>query len=392
MKITYLCDLPLLAQDAPSLHILEICKNLEIQNHDVTLFAPNIVKFSPHTKFKIIYLPAPFRQITLFYQPILFFYLIFYLINHRPDILFIRQDPFLFLPILLGKIYRIPVITEINGIQEKEIKKAAKYNKAIKIFILLKGVFLLYGIELFTYLFSTKIITVAEGIKKYIVKKYSISADKIIVIQNGVDTKTFRPMNIYKTQKELNLDTKNKYVGFVGGIVKWQGLEYLLKAIPTIIKTIPNARFIIVGEGEFKNELIKLSHELDISQYIYFVGSIPHYMVPKYINSFHVCVSYYTKERNNITSPFKIYEYLACGKSTIISNIDGLKNVFDKIAIVTKAEDTNDLANKIIYALNHNNFRNKLGINSRNYVLNGHSWQNVSCQIEAVLRHESNLI
>lgn len=96
-----------------------------------------------------------------------------------------------------------------------------------------------------------------------------------------------------------------------------------------------------------ETKLINLVNKLGVNAHISFLGLINHKDVPSVINSFDICIAYYTKDRDGMNSPFKVYEYLACGKPVIVSNVRGLSDKFANIANVAKAEDANDLAEKI---------------------------------------------
>ena len=136
------------------------------------------------------------------------------------------------------------------------------------------------------------------GIKANLEKIYNIPGGKIVVVSNGANTSLFKPLNQETCRKELGLDAEISYVSFVGNFAPWQGVEYLVKAAPFILSQFPQCRFLIVGDGIMKNELIKLSRELGVEDKFIFTGVVAYFRVPLYINASDACVAPFIFARN----------------------------------------------------------------------------------------------
>lgn len=61
---------------------------------------------------------------------------------------------------------------------------------------------------------------------------------------------------------------------FVGRLEKVKGIEFLIKAMPLIVRTFPQATLTIVGEGQNKENLLDLTKDLHLEKYVHFVGWI----------------------------------------------------------------------------------------------------------------------
>ena len=61
-------------------------------------------------------------------------------------------------------------------------------------------------------------------------------------------------------------------VGSVGRLSEQKGMEYFIKAIPTVIKSKQKVRFVIAGSGEDETKLRKLSRKLAVERYLIFLG------------------------------------------------------------------------------------------------------------------------
>lgn len=359
-------------------HILELISNLN-KLCNVTLFAPKN-KGAAHCINKInvpvsgnIYLDV------IFYQFSLFFYLIYYCFVNKPNILYNRQDNLSMSSLIISKIFNIPYIVEVNGLLTEE----AKIYKRPSVFIRLLGV-----CEKLNYNHCSKIICVTEGIKQEILKLYNLHEEKIIVINNGANINLFCPMNKKASQKKVNLDFMSMYVCFVGRLIPWQGLEYLIQAAPNILKKFPNTNFLIVGDGPVKEELIELARSLGVLHKFIFTGAVSYDYVPFYINSSDICVAPFINKRNAKIglSALKMYEYMACGKPIVASNIRGVGDLLRKSygGIDTVPESSRDLEEGIIKLIENEKLREDLGNNGLKYVLHNHTWEIVATKIISV--------
>src|SRR5690606_2863783 len=132
-------------------------------------------------------------------------------------------------------------------------------------------------------------------------------------------------------RKELGLELETPYVCFVGNLAPWQGVEYLVKAAPSILSRFPECHFLIVGDGVMKDNLLKLCRELGVEDKFIFTGVVAYDRVPLYINASDICAAPFILARNAKIglSPLKLYEYMACGKTVVASNISGVSDVLE---------------------------------------------------------------
>ncbi len=105
--------------------------------------------------------------------------------------------------------------------------------------------------------------------KEILISREKVTEDKVKVIYNGIDSKEID--NSSNKDLDINIDKKNNHVlGFIGRLNKQKGLKYLIKALAKLKQK--NINLIIIGEGPEKDNLKKLSKELEIEDNIYFVG------------------------------------------------------------------------------------------------------------------------
>lgn len=376
MKILFICDVDIDNKDAQNIHIMELFNNL-CKVADVCLLTPKPKKIK-HNLFNIKYVYRLFIPPLglISYQISLFFHLYYYCKKIKVDAFYVRQSDFSFMPLIVSKYFRIPYFVEVNGLITDEMKMFKKTKLSIA-FTKLS--------EKLGYKHANKIIAVAQGIKDGIIELYSVPDEKIVVIENGANIELFKPMDQEQAKKELNLDKDINYVCFVGNLAPWQGVEYLIQAAPSILVSCTNIRFLIVGNGPMKNEWIQYAQKLGVYDKFIFTGSVPYEQVPLYINSGLVCIAPFKKDR--IASPMKIYEYLACNKPVVASNIPGISDLLNNSGggIAVTPENPEELADAVIKILKDKKFRENMTEKGRKYILKYHTWENVAKRVFEIL-------
>lgn len=296
--------------------------------------------------------------------------------KEKPDIFYSRFYLIAPLSYILIKLVRSPVVivSEHNGYLYDEMK--------IMGFSSLKT-FIAERLQLLGAQFSDKVRVVTEGMKDLLVQN-GISESKIFVVGNGTNISHFRPIKHDEALKAMGLKPDYYYVGFIGGLSKWQGIDLILRAAPIILKETPWVRFLIIGDGpEYKN-LRSLSKKLGIEKECIFTGSVPYKKAPFYINSFDVATAPFIRERNERIglSPLKIRDYAACGIPMVASRVKGLEMVEENnIGILVNPEDEEKLANAIIILLKNSEMRKEMGQRAREFAEREFSWKKTAREI-----------
>ena len=302
------------------------------------------------------------------------------------DILYTRNVSLGLLGLLAKKMTKSKLVVELNGLVVEDRKVTEKQFS-------MKYLILIY-LEFFIAKKADAIITVAPGIRNILIK-HGTNKDKITVIANGANTDLFKPVDTALTISELqtryNVGKDDNVVIFVGNLMRWHGVECLIECAPTVLKTFPNTKFLIVGDGHIKKELMDMTETMGVANKFIFTGKIPYEYIPAYINISDVCVAPFISARNAILglSPVKIYEYLACGKPVVASNIRGVGELLENSnsGIPVTPEDPAELANSIIKLFNDEVLREQMGVNGRKLVVSEYSWENTAIKTMGVFKN-----
>jgi len=154
-------------------------------------------------------------------------------------------------------------------------------------------------------------ITVSPSSKKEILEKELTKVEPII-IYNGVDLERYKPAQ--KSNIPLIL--------YVGRLKAYKSLNIFLYSAKKVLEKIPNVRFAIAGDGEEKEDLIKLAKRLNIFDQVSFLGKVSEEDKISLYQKAWVFVNPSLMEGWGITS----IEANACGTPVVASNVPGLRD------------------------------------------------------------------
>ena len=109
------------------------------------------------------------------------------------------------------------------------------------------------------------------------------AANSMRKIAPGIDTDHFAPRaDAQSLRAELGLSEK-KVIVSVGRLVHRKGQDTLIESMPKILMQIPDAHLLFIGEGPYREYLVKRAAELKVSHAITFIGRIQYADLPRYI-------------------------------------------------------------------------------------------------------------
>lgn len=150
-----------------------------------------------------------------------------------------------------------------------------------------------------------ELIVPTEKAKELFKDKYKVKRD-VYVIPSGIDTTRFYKENIDKNEiinlkKDLGLKKTDFIVLYVGRIAKEKSIDFLINNFNSVLKRIPKAKMIIVGDGPDIKDLIDLSKKEGLENKIIFAGKAPWTDVPKYYSLCDVFVTASKTETQGLT-------------------------------------------------------------------------------------------
>jgi glycosyltransferase involved in cell wall biosynthesis len=129
----------------------------------------------------------------------------------------------------------------------------------------------LYG---FTAGLTTRIIAVSAEVRDYQIQYTGVPEEKIIVIENGVDVRRFENQGDAggAFRDEFQIGAGVPLIGIIGRLQPQKDHENFLKAAVQIRSKLPQARFVVVGDGPLREELMSQAQTLGLGSNIIFCG------------------------------------------------------------------------------------------------------------------------
>jgi glycosyltransferase involved in cell wall biosynthesis len=117
------------------------------------------------------------------------------------------------------------------------------------------------------------VVAAARGHANYIAETEGVAKKKIEVIYNGVDPGRFRPeLSHAQARQLLGIPAESPIAGIVAALRPDKAHEIFLQAALLVRGRMPDARFLIVGDGPRRDALERCAHELGIAEALHFMG------------------------------------------------------------------------------------------------------------------------
>lgn len=232
----------------------------------------------------------------------------------------------------------------------------------------------LYGIPKFLYdlskNFAKKIIVPSNNTK--VALKNIFKAEKMVLIPCGAE--------LPKTNQENR--TQSKTISVVSRLEKGKGQDLAIKAFALVKKEFENAELLIIGQGNFEQELKKLSNN---DKQIKFLKYVENKRVIIKQSEIILCPSVWPLEGFGLT----IIEAMALAKPIVaFDRAPGNEILINEHnALLAKNGDYTDLANKTIKLLKNKSLQRKIAINAKKDFINKYQIEKIAKKYLALLQN-----
>jgi len=360
-------------EDMP-IHVSDVVEELVYQNHNITLMTSIKWSFLRNCTWldKIHLINIPIINIRLLnrlcYSLLLMILLPVWCLKRRPDIIYERASMSTVITTVISRLMGIPLIVEVNGIVTEELKMGGESPLRIKVFQWCESFYLKY---------SNLIISVTEDIREWLIKTYHINPYRVDVVTNGTNTRRFNPKNPKAARARFHLEEEGRlYVGYLGTLTPWCGVELLTKCAPKVLKEFPQVEFLIGGgQQPYLNNFKYQVEQRGLKRHFRFFGTIPWSAAPFFISTFDIAVLSVVALSSG-TSPQKLYAYLACNKPVVGSDTGEVGEVLKthNLGLTFAPGDYESMGKSIIQLLKDSEFRNNIAQRGHQVVVQTNSW------------------
>lgn len=207
------------------------------------------------------------------------------------------------------------VIADIRGLVSAEIKYYSSFG--IRTFLKDFRINELNKMEEHIVRNSAKIFCVSHVLKRYLLDRYRVDENKIMVIPTIVDTNFFKydQEARKKLRKKLGLEEKTIFI-YSGGLAKWQLPDKIIHLFKKLKKEIPQAFLIFLTHKPSE----AAPYFTDINRDDYLLKNVPYEKIAQYLNAADIGILLRENNLvNRVAAPTKFSEYLCCGLPVILT-------------------------------------------------------------------------
>lgn len=291
--------------------------------------------------------------------------------DFKPDFVYERYALFAFAGGMVARRRGVPLILECN----------TPYAQAWAKYYGLHLARLARWLERRTLRSSDHVITVTHA-QARLLQQIGVQPERLTVSHNAIDPAWFSQERQHDPALRERLGLQGIVIGFVGTMNRWQGIPKFAEVIPSVLARHPDASFLFVGDGEFRQPLEDLCRAAGTLDRVVFVGRQPHDKVPAFVASMDIAV---LLDSNAYGSPMKIFEYWGMGKPVVAPSVAPVLEVMRdrETGLLIEPGNAAQLADRIVELAADPGLRARLGAAGRARAVAHHTWRNNAEQITA---------
>lgn len=165
-----------------------------------------------------------------------------------------------------------------------------------------------------TYRIADRIICDCQDTKRVLIERYGVPVEKIAVIECAVDTGRFHCENLPKKSNSLL---------YIGRIAKRKGLDFLIRSMPLVVRSLPDVNLYVGGKGSCLEQMQSLVRQLGLERNVTFLGFVPEEQLNSLYNRAQCVVVPSVFEGFGIA----VIEALAAGTRVVGTDVDGIREI-----------------------------------------------------------------
>ncbi|MFC2071768.1 glycosyltransferase [Chloroflexota bacterium] len=187
----------------------------------------------------------------------------------------------------------------------------------------------------------------------------------IRVIYNGIDTQKFSPQQGQGFKDRLGMSAVPMVIS-TRNLNPVYNVEMLIRAVPLVLEQEPQARFIIIGDGEQRDYLGSLASSLGVLDNVRFMGWVSHDELPDYLASSDIYVSTSLSDSTSLS----LQEAMACEVAPVVTDLPANREWVNdgENGFIVPVDNPKALAERIIDLIRNKESREKFGKEGRKII------------------------
>lgn len=231
---------------------------------------------------------------------------------------------------------------------------------------------LIHQVEWWLTYEAGRVITCSEYMRKEVTRIFELPPDKVEVIPNGVDLKTFSPPAGRDAFRREQVGPAERLVFFAGRLEFEKGVQTALEALPLVAERVPGVRFHIGGAGSHRQRLERRARELGVAERVTFLGFLDDEQLRNYYAASDLVIV------PSLYEPFGMValETMAAGTPVAVADTGGLQEVVrdGDTGLRFVPGDASACAEAMVRLLTDTRLARKLAIRAREILARDYSW------------------
>lgn len=222
-------------------------------------------------------------------------------------------------------------------------------------------------------------------------EQMGVAAHRLKVIHNGADPNVFRTMTdgeIKRLRCELG-HADSQWLITVGSVTERKGQDVVIRALPSILKQIPNAHYLCVGLPNKEPEFSALARQLGVHDRVRFVGRVDAGRLLELLN----CADLFVMTSRHTNGEWEgfgiaVVEAALCGKAAVVTTPSGLAEAIEDgtTGLGVPEDDELTTAAAIVSLLEDPSRCKRMGESARQRALGAQTWKRRVEEYDGVLR------
>lgn len=240
---------------------------------------------------------------------------------------------------------------------------------------------------------ASRVIATSGKVKEGLLS-IGVSENKLFLVPNGAETQKFQQdsTKAKEVREKFRLEG-NAIILYVGRIVKYKGLDYLVDSASRIVQKHPDVKFVVVGPVSYYSANVltpyyqKLKRKIDkrqLSNYFLFTGAVDEEDLIGFYSACDLLVLPSLSEGFGMV----LVEAMSCGKPVIGSRIDGIVDVINhgEDGYLVSPARPEEIASKVNHLLERPVERKRMGRTARKHVEEMFDWNILAPRIIEIYR------
>jgi L-malate glycosyltransferase len=206
-------------------------------------------------------------------------------------------------------------------------------------------------------------ICVSDAIRRMLIAD-GVPDDRVVTVNEGIDLERVAAAPPANLQQELWLPHHAPIVGNVAALVPHKGQRHLVEAAQIVGRSVPDARFIIAGEGELRSALERQIKERRLEKHVVLLGFRPDVL------SLHKAFDIFVMSSVTEGLGTSLLDAMACGKPIVATAAGGIPEVVRdrETGFLVQPRDHHAMARAIVTLLGDPALRHRMGEAGRTFV------------------------